>query len=116
MDALWNSDLRWVPAMALMVLGAALVVRAELRQLQGRRMPFGTPGKTLKTMEWMRLVLGGGSLIAIGAGWWFHVPFLVAAGAVIGFEETIETSIAASALKEEKERDEAALRRGAQHG
>lgn len=116
MEILWESSLRTVPATALIVLGLYLVARSVFRLRSGWRMPFGTPGKTLSTMEWMRLVLGGASLIVIGAGWMWHIPVLIAAGAVIGFEETIETSIAAAALKEEKRRDEAELRRKVQHG
>ena len=52
-------------------------------------------------MRGLRLTLLGVTLAAVAAGWLWQWPVMVAAGLVIGFEETLETSIAAWALNEE---------------
>lgn len=43
------------------------------------------------------------SVLAIGLGWALQLPVAIAAGAIFGFEETTETSIATWALKQEAE-------------
>jgi len=115
MELFWESSWRTLPAAVLATLGLSLVVRSGFRFRFSHRLPHGAPGKNLALMQSMRFVLAGGALLLIAAGWQFHVPVLIAIGALIGFEETIETSIAACALAEEKRRDELAMRR-AQHG
>lgn len=113
MELLWESDWRALPSILSLVGGDILLARGVIRWRMSHRMAHGMPGKNLALVEAFRLVLGGGALLAIGAGWLWQVPFLVAAGLVIGFEETIETSIAAFALGREKRRDEEA---GVPHG
>ena len=113
MELLWESEWRALPAILLLVVGDVLLARGVIRWRMSHRMASGVPGKNLALVQAFRLVLGGGALLAIGAGWLWHVPLLVAAGLLIGFEETIETSIAAHALGREKRRDEASE---ARHG
>jgi hypothetical protein len=72
-------------------------------EVAGLRAPMATAGKNLVTVRGMRRMLLGFSLVAVGAGWVLQWPVMVAAGLVVGFEETIETSIAAWALKQEAE-------------
>lgn len=105
MEWLWESPWRAVPAIELMLTGAALTALGARSGWRWKRMAFGAPGRNLQLIRSMRFALGGASLAAIGAGWLWHLPVLIAAGAVIGFEETIETSIAASALADEPRRD-----------
>lgn len=107
MELLWESEWRALPAILLLVAGDVLLARGVIRWRVSRRMAFGAPGKNLALLQAFRLVLGGGALLAIGAGWLWQVPLLVAAGLLIGFEETVETSIAAYALSREKRSDEA---------
>jgi hypothetical protein len=108
-ELLWESEWRALPAILLLLGGDALLARGVVRWRTSHRMTIGTPGKNLALIQAFRLVLGGLALLAIGAGWLWHIPILVAAGLVIGFEETIETSIAAYALQHEKALDESAL-------
>ncbi|MCA9861793.1 MAG: hypothetical protein KC432_02175, partial [Thermomicrobiales bacterium] len=58
------------------------------------------PFKNFTWIAGLRLLLFGASLAARTVGWLWHIPALVAAGAVIGFEETLQTSIASYAFKE----------------
>ena len=62
-----------------------------------------TRGKNHGWLRAMRQMIQGISLVAIGIGWFCHWPVAIAAGAIFAFEETIETSIAAWALKQEAE-------------
>lgn len=103
MDTMWDTSFRLYPAVALALAGLLLSTRGDLLLVRGLRLPIETPGKNLTTMRGLRLALFGLALAVAAVGWAFHVPVMVAAGLVIGFEETLETSIAASALKSEFE-------------
>lgn len=61
------------------------------------------PSLTVGARRFVTIAAQGFSLVAVGAGWLVQWPVMVAAGLVVGFEETIETSIAAWALKQEAE-------------
>ena len=102
-SALWQSDLRLIPAIAVAVLGAALMVTGVWRQARQLRLPLETHGRNYGWLRAMRQMIQGISLLAIGLGWWFQWPVAIAAGAIFFFEETIETSIATWALKQEAE-------------
>jgi hypothetical protein len=103
MEALWESDFRLTPAAALLTAGVVLAVRGVWMEVLGLRTPLARPGKNLATMRGMRLMLFGSSVAVAAAGWLWQVPALVAAGLVIGFEETVETSIVVYALRKEFE-------------
>ncbi len=103
MDTTWSSDFRLIPADALIALGLWLTVTGIAMEAAGLRAPLATAGKNLKTILGMRRMLLGFSLVAVGVGWLLQWPVMVAAGLVVGLEETIETSIAAWALKQEAE-------------
>ena len=98
---MWNSDVRLYPSLVLLLAGAALSLRGDVLLVRGLHLPTETPGKNLLAMRGLRLTLLGVSLAAVAAGWLWQWPVKVAAGLVIGFEETLETSIAAWALNEE---------------
>ena len=104
MEALWDSPWRVLPALELMAVGAAMAAAGMCSGWRFLHSAFGTTGRNLTLMRGMRFFLAGAALVAIGAGWLWHLPILIAAGAIIGFEETIETSIAAHALADEARR------------
>lgn len=100
---LWTSDVRLLPAGLALVVGLWLTTAGTVRQVRALRMPVEAPGKNWTWVRGMRNFLAGLSLLAIGAGWALQLPVMIAAGLVVGFEETIETSIAAWALRQEAE-------------
>lgn len=111
MDTVWNLDWRLYPAATVAVLGLFFGTRGAVTMIRGFAEPMDHAGKNLRTMRAMRMMLQGISVAAIGLGWWFHWPVMVAAGAIVGFEETVETSIAAWALKQEFELENASAER-----
>lgn len=100
---LWESGARLLFAAPTAALGLWLTVAGSWRQARSLRLPMETHGKNYGWLRAMRQMLQGLSLVAIGLGWAWQMPVMIAAGAIIGFEETIETSIAAWALKQEAE-------------
>ena len=103
METVWELSWRLYPAVALMAVGFAIAARGDYLLVRAARKPVGAPRKNLTWMRGFRMALFGGSLAAIAAGWLWHMPALVAAGLVIGFEETLETSICTYALKQSGE-------------
>jgi hypothetical protein len=103
MEAFWELSWRIYPAAVLMLIGLAIAARGDLLLVRGGRMPVGTPRKNLTWIRGFRLALFGGSMAAFGAGWLWDIPALAVAGLAIGFEETIETSIVAYALRQSGE-------------
>ncbi len=101
METIWNLDWRFAPAAVLLLAGLLVALRGDTMLVRGLRLPMETPGKNLLSMRGLRLALLGLSIASLAAGWLWHLPAFVAAGLVIGFEETLETSIAAWALREE---------------
>ena len=101
METIWNLDWRFVPAAVLLLAGLLVALRGDTMLVRGLRLPMETPGKNLLSIRGLRLALLGLSIASLAAGWLWHLPAFIAAGLVIGFEETLETSIAAWALREE---------------
>ena len=97
-------ELRWIPAALIALAGIVIIERGALQCVRGARTPNGVPGKNLTWMRGFRGVIQGGSLIAVGAGWYFGWPVMIAAAAIIILEETIECSIAAWALRQRARR------------
>ena len=100
---MWESGARFVPALATAGLGCWLTAAGVWRQVRSLRLPMETRGKNHSWLRAMRQMIQGLSLVAIGLGWALQLPVMIAVGAIFGFEETIETSIAAWALKQEAE-------------
>ena len=100
---LWESPVRLVPALALSAGAAWLIATGVWRQMRSLRLPMETRGKNHSWLRAMRQMIQGLSVLAIGLGWALQLPVMIAAGAIFGFEETIETSIATWALKQEAE-------------
>ena len=78
-----------------MALGASIRV-----QVAARGHAVNDAGTPLTLVSTIRLLLVGTSLLAFGAGWLFEITWIMVLAGVIGAEELLETSIAASALKE----------------
>lgn len=103
MDAFWELDWRAYPAAAITMAGLILAVHGGAVMVRGFLAPLDRPGKNLRTVRAMRMCLQGLSLAAVAFGWWMQWPAMFWAGVIVGFEETIETSIVAWALREEYE-------------
>jgi len=98
-------DLRWAPVTLMLLAGSAVLVRGVVQCVRGALLASGTPGKNLTWMRGFRGAIQGGSIAAAGVGWWFGWPVMIAAAAIIILEETIETSLATWALRQEYEAD-----------
>ena len=86
------------PATALVVLGLVLT-RNGLRRC---RAAFPRPTVSIEPLLWMRgfrLTLVGLALAGIGAAWLWQIEWLFWLSLAIGFEETLETSIAIYGLR-----------------
>ena len=101
MDTIWASDFRVIPAAVVALAGAWFLVSGTLWGGRALRASYASHGKNLLLMRGMRRLIWGVSFVAIGLGWYLQWPVMVAAGLISAFEETIETSIAAWALKQE---------------
>jgi hypothetical protein len=99
METLWELSWRAYPAAAIALLGVTLVVRGTLRERHAHRLGWMDMAKPLGLASGLRLLLLGGSLVAVAAGWYWQVAWIFALGVIIGAEETLETSIIVSALK-----------------
>ena len=93
---LWDSGFRFAPAGLVALVGLWLTFVGGWRQVRYLKLPTGTRGKNHGWVRAMRQMIQGMSLLAIGLGWAWQLPVMMVAGAVFGFEETIETSIATS--------------------
>lgn len=91
--------------LALILLGLVLAIRG-LRQC---RLAFPRPrAASMQPLAWMlgfRLAILGLAAAGAGAAWLWHLPWLLALSLAIGGEETLETSIAISALRAQQRPD-----------
>ena len=99
MDALVELTWRGYPATALMLLGAVVAARAVLLCRAAWRRPLSGPMQPLAWMEGFRLFVIGLALAGIGAAWLWQLGWLLALSLAIGGEETLESSIAITALR-----------------
>ena len=111
MESIWDFDWRPYPAAVIALIGLLLGTHGGIAMARGFAQPIERPGKNLVTVRAMRMMLQGISVAALALGWWLHWPVMVAAGAIVGFEETLETSIAVWALNQEYEADAARVPR-----
>ena len=95
-------DLSWraYPAAALALAGVVALGASIRIQIAARGHAVNEDSAPLTLVSTIRLLLLGTSLLAFGAGWLFGITWIMVLAGVIGAEELLETSIAASALKE----------------
>jgi hypothetical protein len=98
MDAIIETPWRMVPAALLVMAGAALFLTNLRRYIAGFRPPLSVQ-KNLGTMQAFRLGVIGLALVGIGLAWLWQQPWLLALALAVGGEETLESSIAISALR-----------------
>jgi hypothetical protein len=92
------------PAIALMLLGSALVL-GGLHGIAGRLAAAPRdPERAFVLMTTFRKAMIGVCLAAIGAGWLWSLPALVGLSLVILFEETLESTTVIGALSVELRR------------
>jgi hypothetical protein len=102
----WLTEPAWRvwPALVVAAAGGLLTARA-FRRWRLRR------GGHRSSLEWMLAFRGtffGLGIAGIGIAWFGHWPVLFWAAFVIGLEETIESSFAVAALKQERDLEERA--------
>lgn len=105
METLYHLPWRGYPALALVLLGVALMIRAFRGDREAaRRHRFGTDARSLAAMRAFRRAVIGLACIGVAAGWHWQVPWLLALALAIGFEETFESSIDVAALEQAEQR------------
>jgi hypothetical protein len=93
METLYHLSWREYPALALAVLGiifAAYAVRGE--RVAIKRYRFGTDQRLLTLLRDFRRAVIGLELVGIAAGWYWHVPALLAIAILVGAGETFEAT------------------------
>jgi len=86
-----------------MVVGIPLAVRGLRVEWSVLFRPLRHSGKVLMFFRGFRMSIIGLALIGIGAGWMWDQTWLILLSAVIGIEETIESSIDVFALTRGKD-------------
>ena len=99
MEAVIEAEWRWLPCLALVFLGGWFAARA----MWDWRTIASSAHRNLRHMVAFRKAMLAVGLGGVGLGWWLGNPVLFWAGAVIGVEETIETSIALVGLRMEQQ-------------
>ena len=95
--------LAWRPYAAALaaVLGLVLVLRAALVARNDARRPKKDALALALLVRGFRRAVLGLALIGVAAGWVWQQPWLLAVSLVVGFEETLESSIIVGALEAE---------------
>lgn len=100
MDAFFELSWRVWPAMVISAAGALLFARGFAHQAEAHRAGPADMAKSIGLAAGLRLLLLGGSLVGLGLAWILQIVWLFWIAAIIGAEETLETSIVVSALRE----------------
>jgi hypothetical protein len=101
MTELFHLSWRLYPAAVLIAAGLLLAGTGLRRCLAAWRRPGGGVMQPLTWMGGFRSSVFGLAVAGAGAAWIWQIGWLLALALVIGFEETLETSIAIGALREE---------------
>ena len=88
---------------ALLALGPVLAFRGLRRCRVDLPRPRSGAMQPLVWMRGFRLTIFGLALAGVGAAWLWQLDWLLALSLAIGGEETLETSIAISALRAQRE-------------
>ena len=87
-----------IASLALIALGAPILIAGLRREWDGLRRPLRDPTKVLTWVHGFRLSMIGLALAGSGAGWLFDQTWLIVLSLAIGWEETLESSIMNFAL------------------
>lgn len=106
-------DLSWrvYPVTVLVAGGGVLAATGLRRCLAAWWRPGGGVMQPLVWMGGFRRTVLGLALIGVGAAWFWQVGWLLAVALVVGFEETLESSLAIAALRDEPRLETAQHRR-----
>ncbi|HEY8491203.1 MAG TPA: hypothetical protein VIO14_09440 [Dehalococcoidia bacterium] len=99
MEDLATLSWRVYPALALVLLGAALAGRGFRLELSGFRLPVADPAKAVTIMRGFRWSVIGLALAGAGIAWIWGLAWLLAISLVVGAGETFETSLDVFALE-----------------
>jgi hypothetical protein len=102
-DVIAHLTWRVYPAGAVLALGVVVALSGLRRCRASWRRPLTEPMKPLLWMRGFRRTILGLALMGVGAAWIWHIGWLLAVALVIGFEETIESSIAVYAMDLEQD-------------
>lgn len=101
MFELFSVSWRIYPAGVLIAAGVLLAASGLRRCLVAWRRPGGGVMQPLTWMGGFRRSIVGLALAGAGAAWTWQIGWLLALALVVGFEETLETSLAIAALRGE---------------
>jgi hypothetical protein len=101
MDAFFHLSWRVWPAGAISAAGALLLVRGVARERRAFRTPGTQMAKPLGIASALRMLLLGSSLLALGLAWIFQIVWLFWLALIFGAEETRETSMVVSGLRQD---------------
>lgn len=106
MDELLDRAWRGYPAAVLVAVGLLLAASGVRRCLAAWR----AGGGLMEPLTWMtgfRRTLLGLAVAGAGAAWEWQIGWLLAVSLVVGFEETLETSLCIAALRGQELRESA---------
>lgn len=101
MESMFGPAWRPYPAALAAVLGLVLVLRAALAARKDARRPVKDALALALLVRGFRRAVLGLALIGVAAGWVWQQPWLLVVSLVVGFEETLESSIIVGALETE---------------
>ena len=114
MDAIFEPAWRIWPALAISAAGVWVLARSIAHELRFRRAGTMDMAKPLALASALRTMLLGVSLVTFGLAWIFQIVWLWWLALIFGAEETWETSMIVSGLKQsERFKTEYARSRGA---
>jgi hypothetical protein len=113
MDAFFELSWRHWPAGLTSLIGVLLFVRGVARERIAFRTPSTDMAKPLGIAAALRMLLLGGSLVALGLAWSFQVVWLFWFALIFAGEETWETSLVVSGLRQDAKFKSAHARRTA---
>jgi hypothetical protein len=102
MDAIFEPAWRFWPAIACCAIGAWVLARSVVHVRRFLRAGAMDMARPLALASGLRLFLLGISLVAFGLAWIFQVVWLWWLALVFGAEETWETSMVVSGLKQSR--------------
>jgi hypothetical protein len=100
-------DMVWpgVPALSLLIAGAVNALWAIRRTLIDMHNAPRDPARAFALLRGFRRAMIGLCVMALGIGWYWHLPAVVGLALIICCEETLESSTMIAAIKHESRGD-----------